>query len=85
MLTTSHLPAPPSLEAYVAWAHRPQGWRSLGPVVVESDGRSLLVSETDPAGDPPDEIRVTREPGAPGETPRGPTVLTGSPPDAAPR
>ena len=85
VLTTSHLPPLDPPEAYVAWASRADGWRSLGPVVVESDGRSLLVSEVDPAGAPPDEIRVTREPGSPGKTPRGATVLTWSPPGAAPR
>jgi RNA polymerase sigma-70 factor (ECF subfamily) len=85
VLTTNHLPALDAPEAYVAWAHRPDGWRSLGPVVVESDGRSLLVSEVDPGGAPSDEIRVTRERGSLGEVPRGTTVLTGSPPSTEPR
>jgi RNA polymerase sigma-70 factor, ECF subfamily len=75
VLTTNHLPALAPPEVYMAWSHRPDGWRPLGPVVVESDGRSLLVIEVDPAGASPDELRVTREP-AGADTLRGPTVLS---------
>jgi len=78
VLTTSHLPALAEPEAYLAWAHRPDGWRLLGPVVVESDGRAVLVSDIDPGAATPDEIRVTRESSPPGEIPRGPAVLTSS-------
>jgi hypothetical protein len=78
---------PPLVAPYVyaAWSHGPNGWRSLGAVVVESDGRSLLVSETDPGGPMPDEIRVTRESSEPGDAPRGPVVLTAFASDAVPR
>jgi len=85
VLTTSHLPALAAPEAYVAWAHRADGWRLLGPVIVESDGRSMLVSDVDPGASTPDEIRVTRESSSPRETPRGPVVLTSSASDSAPR
>jgi RNA polymerase sigma-70 factor (ECF subfamily) len=85
VLTTSHLPALAPSEGYVAWAHRADGWRLLGPVVVESDGRSVLVSDVDPGAPTSDEIRVTRESGTPGEAPRGPVVLTSSASDVAPR
>jgi hypothetical protein len=54
----------------------PPRWRPLGPVVIESDGRSLLVTEVDAAGPPPDELRITREPAAPADRLQGPTVLT---------
>src|SRR5579859_6184877 len=54
VFTTSHLPALGAHEAYVAWIHGPRGWRVLGNVVVESDGRSLLVSEVDAAEVTPD-------------------------------
>ncbi len=70
---------------HIAWAHRPDGWRVLGNVVVESDGRSVLVSEIDPRATTPDEIRVTQESSPPGETPRGPVVLTSSAAAATPR
>ncbi len=62
--------------------------RVLGDVVVESDGRSLLVSETnagETGGAAPDEVRATRESGAWGETPRGEIVLTSSTSGAAPK
>jgi RNA polymerase sigma-70 factor (ECF subfamily) len=78
VLTTSHLPVPAASEGYFAWARRADGWRLLGPVVVESDGRSMLVSEVDPESATPEEIRVTRESSSPNETPRGPIVLTWS-------
>jgi RNA polymerase sigma-70 factor (ECF subfamily) len=78
VLTTSHLPALAEPGGYVAWGHRPDGWRLLGPVVVESDGRSVLVSDIDPGAATPDEIRVTRESSPAGETPRGAVVLTWS-------
>ena len=85
VLTTTHLPEVAAKETYVAWAHRKEGWRSLGIVVVESDGRSLLVSEVPPDASKPDEIRVTRESRSPGDAPEGPTVLMGPASDAAPR
>jgi RNA polymerase sigma-70 factor (ECF subfamily) len=88
ILTTSQLPALAASGAYVAWAHRANAWRLLGPVVVEGDGRSLLVSENNSgeAGGPmPDEVRVTRESGASGDVPRGETVLTSSTSGAAPQ
>lgn len=72
VLTTSHLPALAGGEEHIAWAHGPGGWRRLGKVVPEADGRSLLVTEV--AG-PPDELRVTRETSATGDAPRGPTVI----------
>jgi RNA polymerase sigma-70 factor (ECF subfamily) len=77
VLTTSHLPAigAGAPEAYVAWVRGPRGWRVLGNVVVESDGRSLLVSEIDSAEVTPDELRVTREAGAPGASPGEHVVL----------
>jgi len=77
VLTTTLLPALADPEVYVAWAHRPDGWHFLGPLVVESDGRAVLVSEIDHNAATPDEIRVTRETG-PRATPRGPVVLTSS-------
>jgi RNA polymerase sigma factor (sigma-70 family) len=85
VLTMTHVPALAAPDRYVAWAHRADGWRLLGSLVVESDGRSLLVSEVDAGATTPDEIRVTRELGPPGDTPRGPVVLTSSPSDTAPR
>ena len=80
VLTTSHLPVLASPQEYVAWAHRAAGWRQLGLVVVEADGRSLLVADAPPGESALDEVRVTREPGAPGDAPGGPVVLTWSPP-----
>jgi RNA polymerase sigma-70 factor (ECF subfamily) len=84
VLTTSHLPALASPETYEAWAHRPDGWRLLGRVVVERDGRSVLVTSGDAAGASPDEIRVTRESSAPDATPGGTTVLVWSGVPASP-
>jgi RNA polymerase sigma factor (sigma-70 family) len=84
VLTTSHLPAIGAHEAYVAWVRGPRGWRVLGNVVVESDGRSLLVSEVDAAEVTPDELRVTRESGAPGASPDGHLVLRWAPFDSSP-
>jgi RNA polymerase sigma-70 factor (ECF subfamily) len=78
VLTTSHLPRLGPPQRYVAWARRGDAWRLLGPVVVEDDGRSLLVSEVTPGEEAPDEIRVTDESTAPGDAPRGPVVLTSS-------
>jgi RNA polymerase sigma-70 factor (ECF subfamily) len=78
VMTTSHLPLPAAPDAYFAWARRADGWRLLGPVVLESDGRSMLVSDVDPHAPTPDEVRVTRESSSPGETPRGLVVLTSS-------
>lgn len=75
VLTTSHLPALVAPDSYVAWARGAAGWRLLGPVVVENDGRSLLVIAIDPAASPPDELRVTRESTPPKDQPRGSTVL----------
>lgn len=75
VLTTSHLPKPVAPESYVAWARGAGSWRPLGSVVVENDGRSLLVIPIDPAAPPPEELRVTRESTPPKDQPRGPTVL----------
>jgi RNA polymerase sigma-70 factor (ECF subfamily) len=80
VLTTSHLPAVTSPDAYFAWVRGPRGWRLLGNVVVESDGRSLLVSEIDTAEVTPAELRVTREAGAAGASPGDHVVLEWSPP-----
>ncbi len=85
VLTTTHLSPLASPESYVAWAHDQGGWRLLGPVNVESDGRSLLVSETDPGRAALDEVRVTRESSVPGETPRGLIVLAWSASEAVPK
>jgi RNA polymerase sigma-70 factor (ECF subfamily) len=74
VLTTSQLPALTSSESYVAWAHRPSGWHYLGTVVVEGDGRSLLVCDSDPAA-APDAIRVTVETGEAKSGPRGSVAL----------
>jgi len=74
VLTTSHLPVLASPEAYVAWSHGDGGWHRLGLVVVESDGRSLLVADRPDEGS--EQLMVTREPTAQGESPRGPAVLT---------
>jgi RNA polymerase sigma-70 factor (ECF subfamily) len=76
VLTTSHLPAVTTPEAYVAWARRTGGWHRLGSVVVGSDGRSLLVVHDGASGAGLDEIRVTRESGSPTAAPRGIVVLT---------
>ena len=77
VLTTSHLPPLVAPEQYVAWARRDDGWHVLGPVVVEGDGRSLLVTDArDGVGD----LLVTREASSQGENPRGPVVLTWSAP-----
>jgi RNA polymerase sigma-70 factor (ECF subfamily) len=75
VLTTSDLPPPPARESYVGWAHDARGWRRLGPVVVESDRRSLLVVEVHPEDGAPDELRVTREGRSTGAAPSGPTML----------
>jgi RNA polymerase sigma-70 factor (ECF subfamily) len=84
VLTTSQLPAVSGKETYVAWAHDLHGWRRLGPVVVESDGRSLLVVQLRPGEATPDELRVTRTGPSPGEAPSGPTLLAW-PSNAGPR
>ncbi|AKU95987.1 RNA polymerase sigma-70 factor [Labilithrix luteola] len=75
VLTTNHLPPLVAPDSYVVWAHGASGWRLLGPVVVERDGRSLLVIAIDPGAPPPDELRVTRESGPPKDQPLGPVVL----------
>jgi RNA polymerase sigma-70 factor (ECF subfamily) len=75
VFTTSHLPTIGARETYVAWVRGPHGWRVLGNVVVESDGRSLLVSEVDSAEAAPDELRVTLETGAPAASPGEHVVL----------
>jgi RNA polymerase sigma factor (sigma-70 family) len=75
VLTTSHLPALVDGQTYVAWARRAGSWERLGSVDIESDGRSLLVRNVDPRAALPDELRVTREPVASGDAPRGPAVL----------
>ncbi len=80
VLTTSGLPLPAQGESYVAWSHAPDGWHRLGPVVVESDGRSLLVSDVQPGASPPDHIEVTRETSDTGVAPLGPLVLEWSGP-----
>jgi RNA polymerase sigma-70 factor (ECF subfamily) len=74
VLTTSHLPALTASGSYVAWAHRPNGWHYLGTVVVEGDGRSMLVCDSDPAT-APDAIRVTVETGEQKDAPRGRVAL----------
>jgi RNA polymerase sigma-70 factor (ECF subfamily) len=78
VLTTSHLPATAGGEVYVAWAHGGDGWRRLGPVVIEGDGRSLLVSELEVGAPALDELRVTRETSRSGDAPRGPALLVWS-------
>jgi RNA polymerase sigma-70 factor (ECF subfamily) len=75
VLTTSNLPLAPTGETYVGWAHAPDGWHRLGPVVVEGDGRSILVSDVQPGAVPPDRIQVTREASDTGVAPLGPVVL----------
>jgi len=75
VLTTSSLPLPAAGETYVAWAHDAEGWHRLGPVVVESDGRSLLVSEVRPGAAAPDRLQVTREASDTGVAPLGPVML----------
>lgn len=80
VITTSHLPILAGPTRYVAWDHRLSGWKWLGTVVTEGDGRSVLVSESDP-GTHPDEIRVTVEQNDEREAPRGNVVLDWSEPD----
>jgi RNA polymerase sigma-70 factor (ECF subfamily) len=75
VLTTTHLPAIGAHGTYVAWVRGPRGWRILGDVVVESDGRSLLVSEVGAAEVTPEELRVTIETGAAGASPGEHVVL----------
>jgi RNA polymerase sigma-70 factor (ECF subfamily) len=75
VLTTSSLPLPASGQTYVAWGHAPDGWYRLGAVVLESDGRSLLVSEVKPGATPPDRLLVTREATEAGNAPAGPVML----------
>jgi RNA polymerase sigma factor (sigma-70 family) len=75
VLTTNALSLPPPGHAYVAWSHAPEGWRRLGTVVVENDGRSLLVSEIPPGEGPPDRLQVTIEATDSGAAPAGPVVL----------
>ncbi len=83
VLTTSHLPVLAGSESYVAWAHRPSGWQHLGTVVVEGDGRSILVCDRDPTT-VPDAIRVTVEAGEQKGAPRGRVALEWSRSDLAP-
>lgn len=75
VLTTSGLPLTTSERTYVAWAHAPEGWHELGAFVVESDGRSLLVSEVEPGAAAPDRLQVTLEPGDARSAPLGPVML----------
>ncbi|HEX8790447.1 MAG TPA: sigma-70 family RNA polymerase sigma factor [Polyangiaceae bacterium] len=75
VLTTSSLPQPAPGQSYAAWSHAPDGWHRLGIVVVESDGRSLLVGEIQPGADPPDRLQVTREANDTGAAPSGPVML----------
>jgi RNA polymerase sigma-70 factor (ECF subfamily) len=84
VLTTNHLPALSAPEAYVAWARGASGWRRLGPVAIDADGRSLLVTPVDPRQAAPLEIVVTRENGASGDAPHGPALLRWEP-SAAPK
>jgi RNA polymerase sigma-70 factor (ECF subfamily) len=84
VLTTSHLPAVAGGQAYEAWARDDGGWQWLGPVVIESDGRSLLVATVAPAFVPA-EVVVTRENGRAGGEPRGEIVLVWQAAGAPPR
>jgi RNA polymerase sigma-70 factor (ECF subfamily) len=84
VLTTSHLPPLAKPDSYVAWAHFPSGWRSLGSLSVEDDGRSVSVAAIDP-GAVPDDIRVTVEPPGKHDAPRGNTVLEWTRSDAIPK
>lgn len=84
VLTTSHLPGIAGSGTYAAWAHRQGRWEYLGAVLIEEDGRSVLVSESIPATIP-DEVRVTLERGDDRRAPHGDVVLEGSPSDAAPK
>ncbi len=85
VLTTSNLPAIADGEEYVAWAHGGDGWRRLGPVVIEGDGRSVLVGALEVGAAPPDELRVTREVRRSGDEPHGPVLLLWSAGAAAPQ
>lgn len=75
VLTTHGLPLPASGRTYVAWAHAPEGWRRLGAVAVENDGRSLLVSDVQPGAAPPDRLEVTLEASDATTAPIGPVLL----------
>jgi RNA polymerase sigma-70 factor (ECF subfamily) len=75
VLTTSHLPVAAPGQRYVAWARGAEGWRQLGIVVVEGDGRSLLVAEAPSGGAGPEELRVTLESDGAVGGPRGPAML----------
>jgi RNA polymerase sigma-70 factor (ECF subfamily) len=79
VLTTSHLPSLVAPEAYVAWARAASGWRRLGPIAIDSDGRSLLVTPVAIGEPPPLEIVVTRESAASGDAPNGPALLRWEP------
>jgi RNA polymerase sigma-70 factor (ECF subfamily) len=76
VLTTSGLPPVAPAEVYRAWVHSFNRWRSLGPLMVEGDGRSLTVFEVDPSDASPDEVRVTRESSRDGAVPGATPVLT---------
>jgi RNA polymerase sigma-70 factor (ECF subfamily) len=76
VLTTSQLAPLTGPETYAAFARHGDAWERLGQVVVEADGRSVLVCATDPNAPTPDAIRVTKEGGASGANgPEGPLVL----------
>jgi RNA polymerase sigma-70 factor (ECF subfamily) len=75
VLTTNHLPALAAPEAYVAWARRASDWRRLGPIAIDADGRSLLVTPVASADAAPSEIVVTKESAAAPDTPHGPALL----------
>jgi RNA polymerase sigma-70 factor (ECF subfamily) len=69
VLTTNHLSPLAAPDGYVAWARSTRGWRRLGPIAIDADGRSLLVVPVDAGEPPPLEITVTRESAVPGDAP----------------
>jgi RNA polymerase sigma-70 factor (ECF subfamily) len=85
VFTTSHLPLITDSETYVAWSRGRDGWRRLGAVVIEKDGRSLLVAPVGAASPVPEEIEVTREAGRSDEAPSGPIMLQWRASDAVPQ
>jgi len=79
VLTTNHLPSLAAPAAYVAWTRGGNGWRRLGPIVIDADGRSLLVTPVGPSEPAPLEIVVTSESGTSGAAPGGPVLLRWEP------
>ena len=81
VLTLSHLDPASSGFEYRAWASHQGRWTSLGRVLLEGEGRSLIIAEGVALTSLPDQVLVTLEPIGRriGDTPSGSPVVVWPP------